>query len=416
MRIPSPRKGLTGVLAIAMVAALAGPAGAGGKAPGETAGFDGDTINLGVITPLSGRVSLIGNPLTAGNEMWWDYYNEEEGGIAGKYQVELLKEDSAYAPPTAVQAYDKLKGDVVAFQQVLGTQITQALLPKVQADQAVVAPATLDATWVHNPNLVPIGAPYQIEVINALDYYVKNGGKGTTVCALAQDDEFGEAGLEGLAAAKKALKLKTGPSPRFRTGEDLTAQIQELADADCDAVLVVATAADASAIITTSISLNFEARYIALAPFWLPLLAGSANIADYLVEHLWVSGGQALVWGDSSIPGMDQFIERQEKFAPDQTPDPYFIFGYLQGQAMAQVLERAVKNGDLSRAGVLKAVSQIKKLTFDGLDDDYKYGNPAKRNPPRATAVVEVDPAGTVGLAILSPQAASAAAKKYKIE
>ncbi|MEX0665628.1 MAG: ABC transporter substrate-binding protein [Acidimicrobiia bacterium] len=416
MRTPSPRKFLTGVLAVAMVAAFAGPAGAGGKAPAETAGFDGDTINLGVITPLSGRVSIIANPLTAGNQMWWDHYNEEEGGIAGKYKVELLKEDSAYAAPTAVQAYDKLKGDVVAFQQILGTQITQALLPKMQADQAVAAPATLDATWVHNPNLVPVGAPYQVEAINALDYYVNNGGKGTKVCALAQDDEFGEAGLEGLAAAKKALKLKTGPSPRFKTGEDLTAQIQELVDAECDATLVVATAADASAIMTTSVSLNFETRYIALAPFWLPLLAGSPNIADYLVEHLWVSAGQFVAWGDSTIPGMDTAIERQETYAPDQAPDPYFIFGYLQGQAMAQVLEKAVKNGDLSRAGVLKAVSQVKKLTFDGLDEDYKYGAAAKRNPPRATAVLEIDPAGVVGLAILGPQTASKAAEKYKIK
>jgi len=416
MRIPSPRKALIGVLAVAIVAALGGPAGAGGKAPAEVPGFDGDTINLGVITPLSGRVSVIGNPLTAGNEMWWEYYNEEEGGIAGKYPVELLQEDSAYAPPTAVQAYDKIKGDVVAFQQVLGTQVTQALLPKMQADQAVAAPATLDATWVHNPNLVPVGAPYQVEAINALDYYVNNGGEGTKVCALAQDDEFGEAGLEGLAAAKKALKLKTGPSPRFRTGEDLTAQIQELADADCEAVLVVATAADASAIMTTSVSLNFEPRYVALAPFWLPLFKDSANISEFMVEHLWVAAGQFVAWGDSTIPGMDQFIERQETYAPDQAPDPYFVFGYLQGQAMAQVLERAVKNGDLSRAGVLKAVSQVKKLTFDGLDDDYKYGAAAKRNPPRATAVLGIDPANVVGLTIVAPQTASAGAKKFKIE
>jgi hypothetical protein len=113
---------------------------------------------------------------------------------------------------------------------------------------------------------------------------------------------------------------------------------------------------------------------------------------------------------------MDQFIERQETYAPDQTPDPYFVFGYLQGQAMAQVLERAVKNGDLSRAGVLKAVSQVKKLTFDDLDEDYKYGPAAKRNPPRATAVLGIDPANVVGLTIVSPQTASAGAKKYKIE
>src|SRR5687768_13215653 len=313
MRYPRLRQALVGVVAVAIVAALSTPAGAG-KEPAETTGFDGDTITLGVITPLSGLVSIIGNPLTAGNQMFWDYYNDEEGGIAGKYKVELVKEDSAYEPPTAVQAYDKIKNDVVAFQQVLGTQITKALLSKMRADRAVAAPATLDALWVKNPNLVPVSAPYQIEAINALTYYMENGGEGTKVCALAQDDEFGQAGLEGLKAAKKALKFKTGPSPRFETGEDLTAQIQQLADADCDAVLLAATAADAASVANKSTELNFAPRYLALAPFWLPAFKGE----QFWVDNLWVSAGQYVLWGDTSVPGMDKFLERQQQYAPDQ--------------------------------------------------------------------------------------------------
>jgi ABC-type branched-subunit amino acid transport system substrate-binding protein len=269
---------------------------------------------------------------------------------------------------------------------------------------------------VHNPNLVPVSAPYQIESINILDYYMKNGGKGTKVCALAQDDEYGQAGLEGLKAAKKALKFKTGPSPTFETGEDLTAQIQELSDAKCEAVVLAATAADASAIATKSIELNFEPRYLALAPFWLPIFAGDPNISQFFVDHLWVSAGQYVLWGDTSLEGMSDLVDRAAQYAPDQKPDPYFIFGYLQGMAMAQVLEQAAKNGDFSRVGILKAVQQVKKLTFEGLDGDYKYGAATKRNPPRATAVLKIDPSGEVGLALENPLTASTAAKKYKIK
>jgi len=419
VRTRTLKTALAVVLASGLVAGAAGVSAAsaptGGKAPSEATGFDGKTITLGVITPLSGIAAIIGKPLTAGNQLWWDYYNDELGGIGGKYKVELKQEDSAYQPPTAVQAYDKLKGDVAAFQQILGTQITQALLPKVQIDKAVASPATLDGLWVHNPNLVPLGAPYQIEAINALDYFVKNGGKGKKVCALAQDDAYGQAGLDGLAFAKKQLKFKTGPSPRFKTGDDLTAQIQQLADADCGAVLLVATAADATSIATKAISLNFNPQFIALAPFWLAAFA-EGDIGAYFQEHLWVTAEQLVAWGDTAVPGMPEFLERQAKYAPEQDPDPYFIFGYAQGQAMAQVLEQAVKDGDLSRDGILKAVAKIKKLTFDGLTGDYKYGNPAGRNPPRTTTLFSVDPASPIGLSILSPQAASAAAKKYKIE
>jgi ABC-type branched-subunit amino acid transport system substrate-binding protein len=405
------------VLAMGLVLAGGAPAGAHARAaaPPETDGFDGKKIELGVITPLTGTVSIIGIPLTAGNQLWWDYVNDELGGVGGKYEVELVEEDSAYQAPEAIQAYDKIKGDVVSFQQILGTQVTKALLPKMQVDDAAGGPATLDATWVKNANLFPVGAPYQVEAINALDYYTKNGGKGKKVCALAQDDEFGDAGLEGLASAKKALKFKTGPAPRFKGGEDLTAQIQQLADADCDAVLVVATAADATAILTKSVALNFTPRMITLAPFWLPVFAQSASLQQFLVDHVWVSAEQAIAWGDTTVPGMETFLQRQEQYAPDQRPDPYFVFGYLQGQAMYQILQRAVKNGDLSKEGILEASNQVGTLEFDGLTGDYEYGKSASdRNPPRTTALFEVDPAQPVGLGLLST-GASKAAKQYKV-
>jgi ABC-type branched-subunit amino acid transport system substrate-binding protein len=404
--------GLMFGLVIGSTTSVSARARAGGE-PAETDGFDGKTIRLGVITPLTGTISIIGIPLTAGNQLWWDYVNDELGGVGGKYEVELVEEDSEYQAPTAIQAYDKIKGDVVDFQQILGTQVTKALLPKMQVDKAAAGPATLDATWVHEPSLFPIGAPYQVEAINALDYYDKNGGKGTKVCALAQDDDFGEAGLEGLQSAKKSLKLKTGPTPRFATGEVLTAQIQELADANCDAVLVVATAADATAILTKSIQLNFEPRMIALAPFWLPLFAQSDATQQFLIDHLWVSAEQLIAWGDTNVPGMDDFLARQQQYAPDQEPDPYFVFGYAQGQAMHQILERAVKNGDLSREGILEASNQVGSLKFDGLTGNYKYGkSAADRNPPRTTSLFAVDPSQPVGLSILET-GASKAAKQY---
>src|SRR5687768_15921375 len=57
-------------------------------------GFDGTTIKVGVLTPLSGPVAApIGIPLTAGGDVYWQRVNAE-GGIAGKYKVEVVKEDN----------------------------------------------------------------------------------------------------------------------------------------------------------------------------------------------------------------------------------------------------------------------------------------------------------------------------------
>jgi ABC-type branched-subunit amino acid transport system substrate-binding protein len=406
-------------LTLALVAMMAGPVGArtASKTPPEGPGFDGTTIKLGVISPLSGRVSLLGLPMTAGNQMYWDYVNEELGGVGGKYKVELVQEDSQYQPQIAIQNYDKIKDDIVAFQQVLGTQVTKALLPKMQADKLAAVPATLDSAWVRVQNLFPIGGPYQIEAINGLDYYVRNGGKGKTVCALAQDDEYGEAGLEGLAYAKKKLKLKTGPSARFKTGEDLTAQIQQLSDAKCEAVLVVATAADLSAIVTKATALNFQTRMIALAPFWLPVFAESASLQGYLVDNVWIASEAAPSWGDTSVKGMKDLVDRMAQFAPAQKPDTYFLFGYAMSVALHQILEKAVKNGDLSRAGIIKASNQVGTLKFDGLIGNYLYGKkPADRNPPRASTIAGIDPAQPLGWEIVSDKVESKAAKGFPIK
>src|SRR3954451_3813682 len=64
-----------------------------GGAPAVVPGFDGKTIKLGVVTPLTGPVAVIGLPLTTGNEVYWDRVNAA-GGVGGKYKVELVQEDS----------------------------------------------------------------------------------------------------------------------------------------------------------------------------------------------------------------------------------------------------------------------------------------------------------------------------------
>ena len=90
------------------------------------------------------------------------------------------------------------------------------------------------------PTLMPTGTPYQVLAANGLDWYQKNGGQGKKVCAMAQDDAYGASGLDGLTQAAKTLKRQGRPKTvRFATGSDISAQVGELADANCDAVVLV---------------------------------------------------------------------------------------------------------------------------------------------------------------------------------
>jgi ABC-type branched-subunit amino acid transport system substrate-binding protein len=395
-------------------AAFAGGAHSG-KTPPDVPGFNGSTIKLGAITPQSGIASVVGKPLTEGNRVYWEAKNAK-GGVAGKYKVELSIEDSQYQVETALQGYDKIKGDVVAFQQILGTQIVQSVNTRLKADNAYGGPASLEGLWVKQPTLMPTGTPYQVLAANGLDWYLKQGGgQGKKVCAMAQDDLYGASGLDGLTQAAKTLKVKVAKTVRYATGSDTSAQVGELADANCDAVMLVSLPTDTGSIVTKMQGRNFTPQILGIAPSWLSGLENTDNGPFYEEHYIWLSYGAP--WGDTSIPGMQQMLTDLQQYAPDQKPDTYFQFGYAQALAMDQILEQAAKNGDFSKAGIKKASNQVGTLKFEGLGGDYKYGkSPSDRNPPRDSTIAKAAVGQPVGLQIVATNYTSDAGKKVSFK
>jgi ABC-type branched-subunit amino acid transport system substrate-binding protein len=414
------------IAAVAAVVLLTACGGAGGNAggggggtggaPAKTPGFDGTTIKLGVLTPLSGPVAVIGNPLTAGNKVYFDHINST-GGIAGKYKVELVQEDTQYKPDVTVQQYQKIKGQVVAFTQVLGTAPTLAVLKLLKADGGIAAPASLDALWVREENLLPVGGPYQVQAINAVDYFLSEGGGSTAdpICSMIQDDAYGNAGQSGLDFVAQRKGFAIANTQRFKAGTaDYTGAIQTLAGAGCKMVFLVATPSDAGKIWGTAAQMSFPGKWIGQSPNWTGALA-KAPFVSYLQSNvLMVADGTE--WGDPNVPGMKDMVERAKKYAPNQEPDYYFAFGYNQAHAMAALLEKAVQRGDLSKPGLLAASKELGTVSFDGLTGDYVYGAAESRNPPRTSTIFKVDPAKPFGLGVVKYNFTTPEAEAYTFE
>lgn len=403
-----------GVAACGGADSSGGGSGGGGdlaKAPG----FDGSTISLGVLSPLSGPVAVIGTPLTAGNEVYFDSVNAK-GGIAGKYKVKLAQEDTLYETDTTVQKYNKIKNDVTMFTQVLGTPPTLAVLPSLMRDDVTAAPASLDATWVRKPNLVPVGGPYQIQAINGLDYYVnEGGGRGKKICFMGQDDAYGDAGEAGVDAVAEAESFDVVSKQSFKSGDaDVTGQIQRLQQANCDAVFLTSIPSDTGTILGTAAKLSFAPRWILQSPAWIGQLAASP-LKDYLEKTTWVVA-EGPEWGDESVPGMKKMLGDLQKFKPDQKPDYYFSFGYVQGKAIDAVLEKAVELGDLSRKGIQKALQETGTVDFEGLFGNYTYGPSAdERKFPTESSVFKVNTSKPISLESIAANYESQTAKSFTI-
>lgn len=369
-------------------------AGGGEPAKELTAGpgFDGSTITVGVLTPQTGLAEAIGTPLTAGNQAYFDRVNAA-GGIGGKYKVELSVRDTEYQAPVAVTQYNDIKSNVAMFVQVLGTAIMDAVLPQLTSDGIFAGPATLDAFWVREPNLMPIGAPYQIQAINGMDYAVRNlDAADKTVCAMVEDSPYGDAGLEGFEYAAADYGIELADIQTFRLGDPTyTAQINSLSGSGCEIVWLTSLPTTTIPLMTEANGVGFAPTWLANSPAWNALLA-AGDLATYMADNflLMAEGPQ---WGDTSSEGMAQMLDDIAAYAPNQQPNIYFAFGYAQAWAAAQVLEKAVELGDLSPEGIIDASTQVGTLTFGGLLGDYVYGPVEDRDPPRGTTVNKVDPA-----------------------
>jgi ABC-type branched-subunit amino acid transport system substrate-binding protein len=383
------------------------------KALANAPGFDGKTIKLGVITALSGSAAVIGKQLAAGQDVFWKYYNAEKGGIAGKYPVQLVVEDSLYESNTTVQEYNKIKNDVVMVGQVMGTAPTLALLPLLQADKVVAAPASQDAMWVREQNLFPVIEPYQVDAINAMDYLMKEGGaQGKSVCVVMQNDVYGQAGNEGVQFAATKLGFDVKTVAKFKLGDqDFTAQVNQLKNAGCQEVFAVALPTEFGKILGTAASLGYAPQWVGQSPAWVDALLATP-LKDYLTKNVLIAavGPQ---WGDPSVPAAKTFADRVKQYKPDQAPNYYFSFGYFQAQAEAQLLEKAAAMGSLSHDGVVAAMNSLDKLSFEGLAGDYGYGPPDQRNPSRVSTMFKVTDGAPFGLTSLKYNFTSDAAQAY---
>ncbi len=376
-------------------------------------GFDLTTIKVGALTPLTGPVAaVIGIPLTEGNKVYLEKVNAA-GGIGGKYKLELLAEDNVYNTDNTKTKYKQIKDQVVMFAQILGTPPTSAVLVDLKTDKIMASPASLDAAWVAEENLLPVGGPYQAQIINGLAYALGEGGaKDKTVCAFAADDAYGEAGLQGLDFAEKELKFTKGVVTRYTTTDtDFTAQVTQLKNANCGIVTMTSLPTQTNTFLGKAQQLGFDPQfYVNQSPTWV-----SAFAASPLWQKNVLVMGEGTTWGDTAVPGMKEMIEDVAKFRPDQKPDSYFTFGYAQMKAVVALLEKAVELGDLSREGVLDASEKLGTVEFGGLFGDYGYGKVADRQPPKASTVYKVSATVPGGLEAVKKNFLSDAAKKFEL-
>ena len=360
--------------------------------PTPTTGFDGTTIKMGYLTDQSGPLAIIGIPLLAGSQLYWDWVNDELGGIAGKYKVELVPGDTKDSEAQTVQEYLRLKGDVVMFAEVLSTPPTQALLEFLKEDGVVAVPGSLAGAWANEPLLLPNSAAYEFEAINLAEWYVNLSGLASpsdVYCAVYVNDKYGKDSLRGLEFAADRLGFTLAELQTINRGDRaFTAQVTAFSDAGCTVIFAITVPIEQNAMLAEANSQGLDPVWLGLLPAYLNLFA--AGNPD-LYQKFYVALDTPELT-DTSVPGIPKFNERFERYGRGSITT-FLLSGYSQQISVHALLEKAASLGDFSREGMRNAMAQLGEVDLDGLAaENYVYGLPENRRPTSAVRIKAFDP------------------------
>lgn len=364
----------------------------GGLATGP--GVTGEVIKLGVLTDRTGPFAAAGKAAEQGRTLFWADKNAN-GGVCGR-RVEFVVKDHGYNAQHAVTAYSQVKNDVLGLAELLGSPMIAALLPSLQTDQMLTMAASWSSSLLANPYVVISGTTYDLEMINGVDWLTRKKGlaRGDRIGHIFLEGDYGENAAAGSRAAAGEYGLQLVEQKIKPSDTDLTTQVTALRGAGVKFILLTTTPPQTASAVAVAEAGGYDATFLGSNPsFSGALLASPAKAA--LEKRLLVSTSLAPFSSDEAGP--EQVRKAFLTKYPDQLKSTFVMYGYAQGEIMAQVLQTACTNGLLTRAGLLKAFQSLKDVRTDGLVAPLDYSKPGQI-PARQVRLVRPDARAAGGL------------------
>jgi ABC-type branched-subunit amino acid transport system substrate-binding protein len=407
----------TGVL-LAAVPALAAcgksSSGGGSESAGGVKGGPGvtdKTITLGVQTDLSGTFAALGEVITQADKLYWDEQNKA-GGVCGR-QVKLIIKDHGYDPQTAVTQYRDIASQVAALQQVVGSPVSAALLPTWEQDNMLALLAAWPPSLLNHEVIGVIGASYDIEAINGIDWLMKNKGlkEGDAIGDLYFEGDYGEGGLIGVKYAAKQHNLKVVEQKIKATDTDMSAAASAFKRAGVKAIWVTTGPKQLASLAGVAKSQGLNVPIGGNGPVFSPLLLGTP-VAKTLEQNLTVFSGTAPI--SLNNPAVSKAAAAYKHAYPKGTPQQAVITGFAEGEVMKAALQKACDSKDLSRENIVKSFRQLSNVDTGGFIAAPLNFNAVGQPSEKPVYVLQIDRAAAGGERALGGPYLSPTAKAYK--
>ncbi len=340
--------------------------------------FDGvsvtdDTIYIGMLADLSGPFATLIKDIVDAEEATFDDYNAS-GGVAGRWKIETIVEDTGYDVTVHGEKYDELKDKVVAFTQSTGSPHTTSIAAKLVEDNLIAIPLSWYSGWADpdlGENVIEQGPNYCIEAMSMVEwmtdrYRSENDGADPTWGIVSFPGEYGQDGAAGAKYATEALGLEVAyDGEGLAAGSANTEVIAGLVAASPDLVFNTLTPTSLGEIFGGAVQSGLtEAQWGGSGPSYNYALLGSP--IGPLLSELYTQSGYYAPYG-ADVEGMDEVRRIVGGAFPDRQLTDGFTRGYLEAQIIIAALEDAAAAGDLTPAGVTNAAKNLAPIDFGGL-------------------------------------------------
>lgn len=380
---------------------------AGGIKTGK--GISGKTINLGVLTDMTGVYATLGKSVTQSQQLYVKQFNDA-GGACG-YKAKLTVRDHGYDPQKAVAGYTELAPDVLGFPQFLGSPFVAAVKKRIDGqDKALVLPQAWSAHLLGSPYVRVIGSTYDIETINAIDFLMKEKGlkKGDKLGHVYFEGDYGENALQGseYMAEKEGLTLvKQKIKP---TDNDMTAQVTALKKAGVKGVVISAGPRQAASLVGVAAAAKLNAPIIGNNSAYSPQLLGT-QAAPALLKNYWVASPSLPIGADT--PEAKKLVADYKKAYPKDSLDNGVVAGWTAAAVFGEALKKACEDKDLTREGVDKALLSLSDFD-NGFGVTQDFSDP-KAPSSHESVILQPDKSAVGGMKVVREPSESAEAKGF---
>ena len=318
---------------------------------GTTLSFAASEIKVGILGPMTGPGSLMGQGQRDGAILAIEKFNAA-GGYKGRKIGYIIMDDQAQ-PTLGVNAAKKLvyKDEVLA---VIGTPNSPVCLATMKITQEAKTPQIMfgvaaKITEMGNYWLIRITPSDQVMASNYVTFVVKDR-KMKKIAIFHDSTDYGKGGRDGLEAKMKQMGMKPTLVESFNVGDkDFSAQLNKIKNENVDGVFLWGLYVEGAQILTQAKQLGLTMPFMASSGVnqgAFMQLAGKAAEGLYVVTYFSL---------DNPAKSVQDFIkEFKKRFDYDPNPVAATAFDGTN------LLLNAIKKVGVDRKKIMDELRSVK--------------------------------------------------------